>query len=165
MPLEILEHIFYFLDLPSQIKLKTTCRTFCIFDITNFWDLGGLLKSSEITNEILQKYPKIKYLNLYDNRKVNNINFLTRLLYLNIGGLCIISDQDIVDHRKLIYINCENNCHIKDLSNKTKIKYLDVSGYCGVSDENISHLNLIEINFDGNHKITNPKCLESNLCL
>jgi hypothetical protein len=150
LPLEILDIIFDYLDLRSQIQFRTTCRLFREFDITNFWDTDGLIESSKITTKILKLYPKIRYLNLRDNRKVSDINFLTKVVKINVSGFCTMPDSGISKLKNLVYLNSQNNRFIKNLSKKKKIKYLNANGYCGINSDNIKHLDLIEFKHDQN---------------
>lgn len=161
LPLEILHIIFSYLNLLDQINFRDTCKLFRKFDIIDFWNLGNTIKSYQITNNILSKYPKIKYLNLYDNNMVYDINFLKDIEILNIGGLCTISDKDISNVNKLIFLCAENNFRIKNLKNKNKIRYLIASGSCNISDDDISHLDLYYLDSKFNNKIT-IKIIEKN---
>ena len=154
LPSEILYIIFSYLNLPDQINFRNTCKLFRKFDITNFWNFGNIIKSYQITNDILLKYPKIKYLNLYDNNKVYDLNFLKDVEILNIGGLCTVSDKDIFDMNKLIFLCAENNFRIKNLKNKNRIKYLIASGSCAISDDDIAHLDLYYLDSKYNNKIS-----------
>jgi len=154
MPNEILEIIFSYLDLASQLNFRMVCHHFNQFEINNFWDTGGLIESTRITEKLLKKYPKIKYLNLYDNLLVSDINFLEHVVALKISGRSIISDAGIIGLRNLVYLDISHNCRIKDLSTKPKIKYLVAVGSCGISDDSIKHLDLVEIDCTFNKKIT-----------
>lgn len=154
LPFEIVQMIFSFLDLRSQLNFKCTCELFYTMNITNFWDLGNVISPDQITNAILCCHPKIERLNLYDNRNVCNINFLENLTMLNIGGFCLVGDDGIANLENLIYLNVENNYRVTVLANKKHIKYLDVSGSSVISDAGISHLDLKELRCIYNDKIT-----------
>jgi hypothetical protein len=140
---DIQNYIFNMLDLKAQIYFTQTCKEFNKFNITNFWDISY---SSIFTEEILKKYPYIIKLNLFDNKKVKNINFLKNVIKLNIGGFCIIEDDGIKDLIHLEELNMSCNHKITNLDNKHKIKVLDISGISNISKSHIKHLNLTSIN-------------------
>ncbi|XWV26629.1 hypothetical protein QJ857_gp0432 [Tupanvirus soda lake] len=156
LPNEILVMIFDQVDLKTQLTLKKVCKTFSKFDVTNLWDTGGLIKSKEITINLLHKFPKIKYLNLYDNKFIRDINFLQNVCVLNIGGFCVVSDEGIKNLKNLTHLHAENNYRIKNISNKNKLVYLNASGSCGICDEDIKNLNLKILESSLNNKIKKP---------
>lgn len=146
---EIIEIIFDYLDLESQFNFIKTCKFFNLFDITNFMDLGNL-SNSYITDDVLTKYPKIKYLNLCNNTNVKDINHLQYITKLDISGSCLIKTEGICKLSKLIWLNMKNNYRIKDLSYFTRIKYLDISGNCNITKDSIKHLKLDNLITFGN---------------
>lgn len=83
LPFEILDMIYDQLDLTSQINFRLTSRKFSKFPLTNFWDLSG---SFAITNEIIEKNPFIRKLDLSRNTNiycVANLIYLKRLNIIN----------------------------------------------------------------------------------
>lgn len=152
LPPEIQELIFDYLDLQSQLRLRRVCKSTTNLAVTNFWDLPSLIKPWTLTENILRGFPQIKYLNLYDNKMVTDINFLTKITVLNIGGLCTINDSGIINLRNLCELYAENNFNIHNLENKPNIKYLDASGNCGITNDDIVGLHLKEL-----YCVYNPK--------
>ena len=127
LPNEILEIIMNKLDCKSQLQLKYSYKKNNYLQITNF-NVPKFL-SNKLTNEILQKYPEIKYLNLYDNKIVNDwedprmptIKGLRRKGYTpeSINDFCNrigislgISSKSVIDYSLL------EECLRQDLENK-----------------------------------------------
>src|SRR5690606_11429325 len=108
-----------------------------------------------LNDEILRKYPFIKYLNVSNNSQVTYINHLTKLENLNACGKCRIDNGGISD-LNLIEISIVANSRITNLNHMTKLKILDAWDHnCGIGDEGISKLNLIKLYASDNSKITN----------
>lgn len=76
LPMEILQLIVDYLDLAHQLIFCRLCRVTHQLDITNFWNIKGVIKSTKITETILKMYPRIKWLNLKNNTNVKNINLI-----------------------------------------------------------------------------------------
>lgn len=130
--------IFDNLDLKHQIMLKMANKQFYEFNITNLYDN----RSRKITNNIIDKLPHLKSLNLYDNIDVKNIDNLTSLTKLDISGSCVISDISHLEN--LIYLKMNNNYRIKQIPKS--VKYLEICGNCIVTPDDIKDLKLIKLN-------------------
>lgn len=132
LPTELLIKIFNKLDLQSQINLKKSCHLLCQLDITNFWDLGHNFLF--ITPQILQRYPRIKYLKLRNNKYVSNINYLVYIKKLDIVGSAVREDGiKSLTHIDKLWIG--NNIDTNNIASKpTFIKVIDnicSVGYAG----------------------------------
>lgn len=121
LPNELIWTIFDLLDLHSQINFRMVCKKFKEFDVSNFWDTGTILRSDKIKLDLLQKYPHITRLNLHDNRYITDINFLSNLQTVNIGGFCRLDMNGIENLDKLVSIYASCN---KKITSVDKFKYL-----------------------------------------
>ena len=154
LPVEILSMIFDLLDLKSQLNMCSVSTFFKKFNITNFWNIEEVIESTKITEDILKKYPFIKFLNLCDNRIIKDINFLKHVTKLNISGGSLVSSEGIKNLLNLKYLNANNNNNITFLTNNIRIKYLVASGLCGLSDDQIKHLKLRKLYACKNNRIS-----------
>lgn len=157
LPVEIQVMIFDNMDLKTQLDFRQTCTSASKFDISNFWDANSLCQPQKLTEGILRRFPKIKYLNLYDNKMVQNLNFLSRLSVLNIGGFCTMTSEGIADLRNLRRLYASNNYHLLRLDYKPKLEYVDASGNCGIPPSDLMKLPLVGIDTRLNEKLVNFK--------
>ena len=136
LPIEINQIIMDMLDFRSQINFKYTFRNHLY--ITNF--NVPLILSSIITEEILKNHPRIEHLNLYDNKLVSDISFLTHITSLNISGSCIIGQEQITHLVNLRELDVSNNVKVKTLVCFKKLKELIMDGICNISKEECQKL-------------------------
>jgi len=153
MNIDIWYQIFDFLDFKSQILFKNVCHEFSKFEITNMYNV----KTSKITQTILNKCDKLIRLDLYDNIKQLRVNHLHKLRFLKISGACNV--DDIMELENLIFLDMSNNFHIKDLPKN--IKFLDISGFCNLDKNKIDQLQLKKTNTFKNNKYENSHVFNS----
>ena len=157
LPIDIFNYIMSLLTSYEQLRLIQVCKLFnTSLKITNLYNLSydHIIR---LTDEILNKYPCIEYLNLYDNKKVSNLDNFKYLSKLCIVGQCWINDNDLKLLTNLTTLDARNNYTIKNISHLTKLIDLDIGGVCNVDDDDIKNLNLIKLSCSMNNKITQVK--------
>ena len=156
LPLEILQIIFENLNLHSQIQFRKVCKKFNVHEITNFYDFESTkIKSHDITMDVLINFPKIKKLNLRDNRNIRDLNNFYHLSQLNISGSTIITSSGIRKLINLSHLNLRDNRTICDLNKFYHLSYLNIGGTSIVDDDGIQKLvNLTCVIVDNNFRIT-----------
>lgn len=156
LPLELLQKIVDTADYLVQIRLSSTCYKFNLLKITNMYIPNSF--STQLSENMLQKYIYIQKLNLYDNTTIKDISYLKHLTYLNISGSCSISQQQIDDQFELKTLVMNNNPHVTKLHHLTKLEDLSIMGCCRITEFEINLLSLknLRINF-------NPMIRKENL--
>jgi hypothetical protein len=143
LPIDIIRYVSNFLDSEAQmafVNLATVFKT--NIHITNFNVRYKF--SSIITNDVLNKYTRINHLNLYDNKRVNNISHLKYITMLNISGSCKINQNNINHLINLTELDISNNINIHKVSIFTQLKKLHLCGVCNVSVDEINRLHNLE---------------------
>lgn len=142
LPIEIIQYIIDSADYLIQINIISSCKNFKSLKITNMYVPNTL--SSKLNENILQKHVYITKLNLYDNKIINNINYLKYLTHLNISGSCIIGQKQINEQRELTHLDMNNNSHVTSLHHLTKLEKLSIMGCCKISENEINKLSSLK---------------------
>ena len=139
MDLDTLNIIFEFLDFISKIRFRQISKYF----INNFYihDFYGLDKIylEKLTEKILISYPKIKYLDIMENKSIQNINFLSNLYRLAISD----KFQNQFDNYNLRELNICNYI-ITNLKYFTKLDKLILNN-SPITNSDLDYLNLREL--------------------
>jgi hypothetical protein len=107
-------------------------------------------KTKIITQMILDKYPNIRYLDLYSNNNKLNLNKFLYLKSLNISNTDITFD-DIKELKNLKELNITNNTNFIDITNFPKLKILKINGLVSINYQDILKLlNLEKIHIFSN---------------
>ncbi len=111
--------------------------------------------NSNFNNEDISELFHLEYLSIYNINKITNLNHLENLTYLNIGGKCKVTIENI-SKLKLETLDVSGRSDITDLNCFSRtLKNINIC-YCGVNDDGISQCLLLEdINADNNKNITN----------
>jgi hypothetical protein len=75
LPFEILQSILEYLDFISKIRLRQTCKRLYILEIHDFLNVPHVI-TCRLTDEVILQHKHIKYLSLYLNKYVTDINHL-----------------------------------------------------------------------------------------
>ena len=152
LPFELIQFIFDYLNFKDQINFKSLSKDY--FNKLRIYDLYDIPKKykDKLNDEILKKFPYIKYLDAKSNQNIKNINNLTYLQKLNASYY--MADKDIKD-LNLIELNIDGNVNITNLNHMTNLKKLSAIGFCGIHNDSIKNLNLEELDLHCNPHITN----------
>ena len=102
-------------------------------------DWVSFSKSKKITNEIINRYDKLLYLNLYENNIVTNLSNLTNLIKLNISNSSIKNDS--IQHlTNLEELNISNTYSILDIKHFKKLKNLYIRGIINIDFNDLIYL-------------------------
>ena len=140
--INLIQNIVNFSDLKTQIKLCSLCQENYYFLKIFILDTSYY---SNITQEIIEqnKFNKLRELNILNNIKIYNINFLKFTLEkLDASGeKCRITQKGIQQLIKLKYLNVSDNKNIKSINFVKDIEELNASIYeCGITQEEIEQL-------------------------
>lgn len=86
--------IFPFLDLLSQLRLRSVCHKFYGIHITDLYNIDIKYKK-KLTQQIIDNYPYLEKLDAYDNESIYSVNNFNSLHTLNAGGYCGIDNVGI----------------------------------------------------------------------
>ena len=171
IPICIIQYIFDFMDLITQINFRKTCKKYYKKLYIKYLIEEPYIYN--ITDSVLQQkcYINLIELNVSSNKNIKNIQHLNNLNKLNAHGDCGISDDlhtsfevcspitlkgnENIKSLNLIELRAWDNNKIKNNQHMNKLKILDCYGNCGISDDNIKSLNLIALYAKHNNKITN----------
>jgi hypothetical protein len=119
----------------DQINFICICNKTVKYDLTNLYCSSYFSKF--LTDNVLEKYSKIYFLNLYDNLHVTDLVNHTHLRKLNISGKCRIKQNQINHLSNLTELDISNNIYINNVSNDIfpKLKTLIMNGVCDVHIE------------------------------
>ena len=140
-PIDILQyHIFTNLDFLSQIRFRQVCKWFYRLEIH---DMRNIDKKYlyRITDEILNCYLNVKYLDISNNNNVTSVNKMTKLQILDAPGNCGVDDNGIKDIN-LVELHAPDNPKITNVNHMTKLQILDASSTSGIIDDGIKAINL-----------------------
>ena len=136
---DIIEYICDFINFNSQINFTNINKT---YNKKRF--ITNLYTKYSLTNDILKKYPYIKRLNLNNNKYVNDISYLTRIIKLDISGFCIIEQHNINHLNNLIELDTSNNININNLSKFEKLEIIHLNGICNITSNEINKLSKLK---------------------
>lgn len=180
---DVVNVIFDFLDLNSQINFKSTSHNFNKLNITNLCDFN-----MRINQNFIDDHTSITHLNLHLKYQIFKINHLTKLLYLNMGHGCAINNNQLTNLKNLTWLDARSNAGFNtmrgydhgelNLANLTNLIYLNAAFMINIShltklktlkihksvitNEDISLLtNLTCLNISSNQILTN---LNLNFC-
>ncbi|ARF08714.1 hypothetical protein Catovirus_1_764 [Catovirus CTV1] len=152
MIIDILNIINSFLYVKDQYKLKLLNK-FVNDNLLLYFGRQNNKKSTKlITEGFLKNNQNIVELYLTDNIVINNLNFMTKLRYLKIDGLCHVDCLSINELRKIYFLDLSYNIYLTKLP-PSDIKILRLVGNDKITDEDIKHLDLFELNCSFNYKI------------
>ena len=177
LPIELYQLILSKSDFLTQIRLCQANTEFqAKLEIHDFMNIGCKYYK-RLTNDILQLHPfitkldtrfntkitniesmmRLVELNIWDHKEITNLNCLTRLEKLWVGGLCGVNDEGIINLTNLKKITAYGNPRITNLNHMTQLEYLNVGdACCGIGDAGIYNLtSLTELNASSNKRITN----------
>ena len=129
IPLEIWDMIFDLLNLKTQISLISTCHYFRDnLKITDLYYLKNDTKNKKnilkkLTTDILKLpiFLNTKWLNAVDNKKINNVSFMTNLKILNAYSYSFDTiDQNGIKGLNLVELDARYN---KKITNLTQLIY------------------------------------------
>ena len=150
--LEVYNEIFEYCDIYDQLKIMMTCK------LLNKKLKIKKLNHLNVSDKVLQqeKFIDLEELNANHNKKIKNINHLTKLKILDCSWNCGIDQEGIKELQLIEELNANNNEKIKNVNHLTKLKILDCSYNCGIDQEGINDLRFIEkLNTWYNNKIIN----------
>jgi hypothetical protein len=155
LPLELIQYIFDFLDFESQMKFRVVCKGCYIgLRIYDFYNIPEKYKT-RLNNIILKNFPYLKYLDVFYNKSIIDINHLVNLQILSARGAdCGISDKNI-KKLNLIELYASDNPKIINVNHMTNLQTLYATGDCGIDNNSIKNLNLTRLYASNNPKITN----------
>lgn len=108
-----------------------------------------------ITNNGLASLTNLTNLDIYDNNRITDINYLTNLQILNATGDCGVADNGIKKLTNLTTLTATSNKKITNINHLKKLRILYAEHASGITDNGISTLtNLTELYYDYNKKIT-----------
>jgi hypothetical protein len=157
LPFELWENVFYYLDFKSQLRMQEVCKNFNGLKIYKIPDDYSYL----LTDEILKKYVWLTELHVYDNPHITNLNHITNLKILNVGG-CFneINDDGIKNLTNLIKLSANNNPYITNVNHMINLKELNARYCCGIDYNGIKDLELVKLDATDNPKITDKKYMQ-----
>lgn len=169
LSLDIVQYISVTLSFNDQINLRQVKKEYYEnIHIYDFYNIEPRLLC-RLNDSILKQHCSIRFLNLENNSLVTNINYLEKLVVLNISGKnCSMTNEGIMNLHSLKQINAYNNNKITTLNNNHNLSFVDVSGTCGVDNNGLTDLTKVtQLNVSHNLKITkinhmNLKILKAN---
>jgi len=156
LPMCILQYItdkyLKFYDVMNILKINKKCNRIKIKDLC---DISYHAKC-KLTNEILKKYKHIEKLQIPNNLKISNVNYMINLKTLHAHGSdCGINDDGIKNLINLEYLDVFENQKITNVNHMINLKILHAHGNCGINNDSIKNLiNLEYLNATNNPKIT-----------
>jgi hypothetical protein len=138
LPIEIVQLIMNFVDYKTQIYMKTISKELYITNLD-----VSLSISKKITNEIISRYDKLLYLNLYGNKNVTNLSNLTNLIKLSISNSAI--KYEYIRHLTCLEeLNISNTMEIIDITNFPNVKELYIRGFTNINYNDLINLPKLE---------------------
>ena len=113
LPIEIIQEILNNVgNIKDQTNLFQICRLFN--DKLNIYYFDAGIYHFMINDEILEKYPLIKSLNISNNYEVTTVNHLTNLECLSVAGQTEMHDSGLLN-LNLIELSVANNQRMKTI--------------------------------------------------
>ena len=152
LPIDLIQYcIFDKLDFVTQIRFRQICKRLNRIEIHNMYFHINYKCLDKLSDNMLLNYPKIRYLDATNNKKITNVNYMTNLQILNASWGCGIGDNGI-KHLNLIELYASDNLKITNVNHMTNLQILDAFYNSGINDNGIK--NLINLNTFDNPKIT-----------
>jgi len=105
----------------SKLKFCHMCRSLMNkLIITSFNNLPYELER-RINDAILLNYPDLTGLDIMNNANVTNINHLTKLIILNVSGICGVDNKGIMNCTNVEKLRVNYNPKITDVNHMTKL--------------------------------------------
>ena len=151
--LEVYNEIFEYCNIYDKLKIMLTCK------LLNKNLKIKKLNHPYVSDKILQqeKFIDLEELDASYNKKIKNVNHLTKLKILDCSRNCGIDQEGIKDVQLIEELYTNNNKKIINVNHLTKLKILDCSYDCGIDQEGIKDLQLIE-NLKACDNRKNKKC-------
>lgn len=155
----------------TQLNIHSLCKThYDSLIITH-------VKCKEGDTSILeqQKYKKITYLDIEDNKNITSVNHLKYLTYLNCSGSCGVADGGISEIFNVTNLDVSGNKRITNINHLKMLTSLDCGSseysdekdkctrvsFSGITDNGISQLeNITNLFAAGNKKVTSANHLK-----
>ena len=125
--LDIYNIIIEYCDIYDQLNIMSTCK------ILNKNLKIKKLNNSNISDEILrqEKFIDLEELNANNNKKIKNVNNLTKLKILDCSYDCGIDQEGIKDLQLIEVLYASDNKKIKNVNHLTKLKVIN---QCTIKD-------------------------------
>ncbi len=122
-----------------------------------YYPLGMVSIYCGVNQNGISQLSYVKFLNVFNNDAIKNVNHLHFLEELNISGILCGVNQNGISRLKFIKkLVAFDNKKIKNVNHLQQLETLDISGYCGVGQNGISSLQYIKILIaNDNNKIKN----------
>ena len=169
-------YIFNFLDIKSQIRIRSACKTTQHLQITDLLNINSIYRS-KLSATVLAQYPYIRYLyagietyiknndiqtlNLIkldarNNGLINDVNNFLNLEELNARGVCGIDDKGMQLCIKIKKLDVHANNKITKISHLLELEYLNAGWNSGITNEALRICTTIKkLNVYNNNNITN----------
>ena len=132
MCLDIYQTIFEHCDIYDQLNIMSTCK------VLNKNLKIKKLHNSNVSDKVLQqeKFIDLEELDANDNKKIKNVNHLTKLKILNCSNACGIDQEGIKDLQFIEELNASGNEKIKNVNHLTKLKVINGNTIKDTSNKN-----------------------------
>jgi len=153
-------------NLKEQIIILNARGRTDITDVSMFGNLEELDASNAyfgtaecgIDQKSIQNLMNLRKLNAHYNRKIKDVNHMTKLEELDASEHCGIGQKGIQNITELRKLNVYNNSWITDLNHLQKLEELDAGWGCGIAQSGIVYVTTLK-KLDAND---NPKIMSVN---